>query len=446
MRPLLFMSYNRADVQLADRLESHLSSEGFKVWLDRKESLVGDDFVAGLEREIGRCDGLIFLLTERSAASSWCLAELQRALALRLPTYIVRREREVMFPDALERLLRDIQYLEWYSDAPPRLADDLRGARSRKLRKELRRYGVMVFALVALAAAAYFGVTNLNSWKASSDRAALLADLQGTSKAWSRAEIDSRLQRVPGDPELPLQLAALAGERTALPIVRFNAWQTLAAVSDANEPEWRFQVSELDWLNGRISNLMWANTAYPRGRIQGLVASQVRMAGLSFGSDPTRGTRDMSWIGVRIAEADIWFLLLNGIQLIDVEFENSKIRGSQLDLSGFAGVRFVSRDRVTATISTDVGIVEDSLIRQAFPLPGPGVLDLAEPEQEILFEGIQFHRVRFEGQFKPEWFRDNFFEDCTFASNLQQEKLEQRGNRLEGSVWLPPKELPLPSE
>jgi hypothetical protein len=49
--------------------------------------------------------------------------------------------------------------------------------------------------------------------------------------------------------------------------------------------------------------------------------------------------------------------------------------------SAAAGVRFGSESHGEAFISTDVGIIEDSWIQQTRPLPGPDVVDLAEPEQ-----------------------------------------------------------------
>ena len=75
LRPRVFLSYARRDMALADRLLQHLQAQGCTVWMDRSELLTGDDFVRGIQREIPRCDGLIFLLTKSAAASSWCLAD-----------------------------------------------------------------------------------------------------------------------------------------------------------------------------------------------------------------------------------------------------------------------------------------------------------------------------------------------------------------------------------
>jgi hypothetical protein len=179
-------------------------------------------------------------------------------------------------------------------------------------------------------------------------------------------------------------------------------------------------VPNIDWTGGRLSDTLWANTTYGSGTIQDLVADRMRIAGIVLGRGPEDGETGLSLVGVRIRDSDAWFLLIDGTQLIDVEFVNTKFRGAQLDLTGAGGVRFVSREVSPFFMSTDIGIIEDSWIVQSRELPGPEVLDLAEPEQEILFEGILFHRVRFEGEFKPEWFRQSVFRDCSFPPGLAE--------------------------
>ena len=438
-RPRLFLSYARTDRDFADRLEEHLQGAECDVWLDRNELLTGDNFVEGLKRELSRCHGLVFLLTRASAASSWCMAELQRAAALQLPIFIVRRESEAILPEAADRMLRDIQRLDWFTDAPPALAEHLRAARKRRWRLAFRRIAfasTMTFALLGIV---YWSIANINAWQQDRARMALLAELRAGSRPLFRSEIDYKLRRFKSDTELPVQMAALASDTSASPIARFNAWQTQAAASEWQPAEWRTVVPSLEWNNGRVNNILWSNTTYPEGSIRGLEARRVRMAGLVFGAGPDAQRVGMSWIDTRIIDSDIWFLRLDGTQLIEVEFKNCKFRGAQLDLSGFAGVRFVSENQNPGFITADIGVFEDSLIAQHHTLPGPGVMDLGQPEQEISFVGIQFLRTRFEGEFKAEWFRDNHFEDCVFATSMTQASLEAQGNRVESSIWTAPR-------
>src|SRR5687768_11973046 len=138
IRPRQFISYARADKDLAKALVEHLEARGCDCWLDTSEILVGDDFVRGLQRELARCDGLVFLLTPQSAASSWCQAEVQRALALGLPVAVLRREAGARLPDAMERLLRDTQHSDWPEGGAPTVGEQISAARARRRRQRAR--------------------------------------------------------------------------------------------------------------------------------------------------------------------------------------------------------------------------------------------------------------------------------------------------------------------
>ena len=62
-------------------------------------------------------------------------------------------------------------------------------------------------------------------------------------------------------------------------------------------------------------------------------------------------------------------------------------------------------------------------------------MDLAQPEHEMLFDGVQFARVRFEGHFKPDWFRKCHFANCVFSSRLQAPDLARGGNSEDGTIF-----------
>ena len=89
IRPRLFLSYARADLAHAEHLFGVLTDQGCTVWMDRNELLVGDDFVTGLQSHLASSDAIVILLTQRSAESSWCLAELQYALGRGLVVIVV---------------------------------------------------------------------------------------------------------------------------------------------------------------------------------------------------------------------------------------------------------------------------------------------------------------------------------------------------------------------
>jgi len=434
MRPKLFLSYARVDKSEAGRLYDVLTRAGCYVWMDRNELLAGDDFVRGLQQHLAGADAIVCLLSPRSAASSWCLAELQFALGRGLLVIVVETADRTTLPEAVERLLRDIQRVSW-SEAETTLPQQILRVRSRGRRRWLVRIGAVAAVAVGLGALGIGVAGKINRFDAGRRLARFEAELRAASSVWSGDEVRSRLRPVREEPELPGTLQALADDPTSSSVVRVNAWQALAALRDGRQTEWRTYIEEVQWKHGRLADVLWANVTYGRGEISGLVAERVRMAGLVFNPGPNSGKEGLTLGDIRIRDADIWFLRIDGTQMLDVAFENCKFRGAQLDLTEAAAVRFVSNAKSDVILSTDVCIIEDSWIVNRASPPTPGVMDLAEPEQELIFDGVQFARVQFEGRFKPTWFRNCHFSHCVFPVSLTAADLEGRGNTIEGK-WL----------
>lgn len=434
IRPRIFLSYSRTDLVDAKQLFKILGEQGCAVWMDLNEILAGDDFVRGLQEHLTRSDALVFLLTRQSVASSWCLAELQYAIGHGLVVIIVERAAGTLFPEAVERVLRDVQRVPW-SEVSEKLGQQILRARSRSRRRLLARAVALFGVAGGLSLIGTQLAQGINRFDAERRREAFVADLRSAAMVWSGEEVRARLRPVSDDPGVPGILHQLAEDPALSPSLRVNAWQALAALRDGRQVEWRTYIEEIQWKGGRLNDMLWANTTYGRGLISGLVAERVRMAGLVFGPGPNAGEAGLTMGGIRIRDADIWFMRIVGTQMIDVLFENCKFRGAQLDLSGSSAVRFVSRDESAVVISTDVAIIEDSSIEYLRPPPEPGVMDLSEPEQELIFDGVQFARVQFEGNFKAAWFRGCHFENCVFPRSLVATALEKWGNTFQGS-WL----------
>ncbi|MDY7807122.1 toll/interleukin-1 receptor domain-containing protein [Burkholderia stagnalis] len=435
LRPRLFVSYSRSDRGAADILSEALQRQGCIVWIDRKQVLVGDDFVRDLSVQLGRQDGLVLLLTETSARSSWCHAEVQHALACGKSVFVVQRDADSRLPDALERLLRDIQRLPWDAVLDG-LGEQIRKAAKRRwMHLGVRACGAMLL-IAAAVATVQFAADRVNALNMSRRVNALIQDIGETALAWSGDEVRSRVEPLRATPGLTDLLRRIAEDPARAATVRVNAWQALNSAEVGRQKEWRFHVPQIRWKGGRLADTVWANTTYTTGDISDLKADHVRMAGLLFGAGPTSEKEGMSLARSRIVDADIWFLRIDGTQMMDVEFLNSKFRGAQLDLSGAAGLRFLSRLPSSDILSPDVSIMEDSWIIQRNAPPEAGILDMGTPEKEIIFDGVQFVRVRFEGYFKPEWFRNNHFTDCVFATGLTKKSLSQGGNSEERSIFL----------
>ena len=434
IRPRLFLSYARADLAHAEHLFGVLTDQGCTVWMDRNELLVGDDFVTGLQSHLASSDAIVILLTQRSAESSWCLAELQYALGRGLVVIVVEKDDGNVLPEAVQRMFRDIQRVPW-SDAGEKLVPQILRARTRVRRRFLVRISVLLGVAGGLTMLGARLANQINRIDAGRRLDRLVADLHVATEVWSGEEVKARLRPVRDDPDLPGLMQRLADDPALPSPVRVNAWQALVALRDGRQTEWRTYIERIDWKGGQVADVLWANTTFGRGNISGLVAERVRMAGLVFGPGPNAREVGLTLADVHILDADIWFLRIDGTQLLDVVFENCKFRGAQLDLSAAAAVQFVSREKHAVILSTDVAIVEDSWIVYRGEPPEQGVMDLAEPEQELLFDGVQFARVQFEGHLKPAWFRNCHFIDCVFPADLKAADLDPHGNTIEGA-WL----------
>jgi len=78
-KPHLFISYSRTDAALSAYLYDSLTSAGFSVFYDKEKTLIGENFVTEILRQLGRSDAVVALISSRSAVSPWCQAELYHA-------------------------------------------------------------------------------------------------------------------------------------------------------------------------------------------------------------------------------------------------------------------------------------------------------------------------------------------------------------------------------
>ena len=397
----------------------------------------------------------------RSALVRWIAGLRQRALLERAVAEEMRVEalaakgaggaRVVMFSnptkttgyfyDAFHKNSRFWKCIQISSEESPnviageKLVPQILRARTRVRRRFLVRISVLLGVAGGLTMLGARLANQINRIDAGRRLDRLVADLHVATEVWSGEEVKARLRPVRDDPDLPGLMQRLADDPALPSPVRVNAWQALVALRDGRQTEWRTYIERIDWKGGQVADVLWANTTFGRGNISGLVAERVRMAGLVFGPGPNAREVGLTLADVHILDADIWFLRIDGTQLLDVVFENCKFRGAQLDLSAAAAVQFVSREKHAVILSTDVAIVEDSWIVYRGEPPEQGVMDLAEPEQELLFDGVQFARVQFEGHLKPAWFRNCHFIDCVFPADLKAADLDPHGNTIEGA-WL----------
>ncbi|MEQ9233604.1 toll/interleukin-1 receptor domain-containing protein [Coleofasciculus sp. E2-BRE-01] len=78
----VFISYSRADSDLARKLNDALQMQGKTTWFDQESIASGSDFQQEIQLGIKACDNFLFILSPRSVNSPYCAAEVEYAASL----------------------------------------------------------------------------------------------------------------------------------------------------------------------------------------------------------------------------------------------------------------------------------------------------------------------------------------------------------------------------
>ncbi|MEQ8970221.1 MAG: TIR domain-containing protein [Coleofasciculus sp. C1-SOL-03] len=78
----VFISYSRADSDLARKLNDALQMQGKTTWFDQESIASGSDFQQEIQLGIKACDNFLFILSPRSIKSPYCAAEVEYAASL----------------------------------------------------------------------------------------------------------------------------------------------------------------------------------------------------------------------------------------------------------------------------------------------------------------------------------------------------------------------------
>jgi hypothetical protein len=74
-----FISYNKSDEALAQRIHSYLQCARLRVWFAPEDMQGGRKIYEQVEQAISVCDKLLLLLSPRSMASNWVRTEIRKA-------------------------------------------------------------------------------------------------------------------------------------------------------------------------------------------------------------------------------------------------------------------------------------------------------------------------------------------------------------------------------
>ncbi|MDY6785621.1 MAG: TIR domain-containing protein, partial [Cyanobacteriota bacterium] len=107
----VFISYSRADSDLARKLNEELQLQGKTTWFDQESIASGMDFKREIYRGIQACDNFLFVLSPRSINSPYCKDEVEYAARLnkRFVTVLYRK----VNPEELHSELAKVQWIDF---------------------------------------------------------------------------------------------------------------------------------------------------------------------------------------------------------------------------------------------------------------------------------------------------------------------------------------------
>jgi len=107
----VFISYSRADSDLARKLNDALQMQGKMTWFDQESIAEGTDFEQEIKKGIKACDNFLFILSPRSVNSPYCADEVEYAASLN-KRFVTVLHREVNTGD-LHPELAKVQWLDF---------------------------------------------------------------------------------------------------------------------------------------------------------------------------------------------------------------------------------------------------------------------------------------------------------------------------------------------
>jgi uncharacterized protein YjbI with pentapeptide repeats len=433
--PRLFVSYSRQDAEFVGRLEQSLRLKGFSVFRDTSDISPGDNFVSTIVNQIRKSTALITVISDGYNKSLWAKAELHSALTLKKFTIpIVLSEQALSrLEEPLRRMLQNTNYVLANPQAIDPLALDgfavqLARARQRHRTEILRRALPIVTILAMLGGAVWWGVGSLNSVDRMHRRDAVLAEVVNARRAIEHDRIAQLASAISGDREALGEILYLSQDPAASDVARINAL-SLESELRRGQKAYRWYPRNLDLNQVRLEGITLANVSFLGGKWSNVRIDDTTIAGAFWSKDNETALSGMQFKNVAFYGSEF-----EAVNVVDVLFVNAKFRGSTIDTTNFAKVRFVTDTPATEgtpIITPYFTVFENSTLISRREAPAPGIMDLTAVGDDITFDGVVFKNCRLEGWFRPEWFRNSSFEDCVLPESLSKDKLVKAGNTVD---------------
>jgi sugar lactone lactonase YvrE len=108
----VFISYSRADSDLARKINDALQELGKTTWFDQESIATGTDFQEEINRGIAICDNFLFIISPKSVNSPYCADEVEYAKNLG-KRFVTILHRPLSDDDQLHPALANVQWLDF---------------------------------------------------------------------------------------------------------------------------------------------------------------------------------------------------------------------------------------------------------------------------------------------------------------------------------------------
>ncbi len=438
-KPHLFISYSRKDGELAEYLYKFLSSSGFVVYYDKEKTLIGENFVAEIVKQLRASDAVVAIISKHSAESPWCQAELYHTHALGIMIAPLRVSQEPFNQAApLDLMFKDINYVivsdeASYAQAARQVQARLTSVRRKALIRSLRNALLLLLIAGLIVFIWKYGIQSLNDIAKERQRNDLVERLKGTTSILSRDVINSYAQQFSEDEELISKLL-LIKNNTELPDTgRLNAHLLATSLLAPRKLQNRWYIEDVNWERSSYEVGELSNITFMKGNIKDGDFKNVSFSGVVWNSAPSQNSAGLTLSGSKFNMCQFNAVHFLGTGGVGLDFINCSFRGAQLDVSGFGAVHFLSQvsDPSSSVVTNEVSVFERCSIDNCVESAAPGVMEIVPPDSEVRFTGVVFNSCHFRGLIRPSWFKDCHFRNCIFPKSVDLKTLEDGENILQ---------------
>jgi hypothetical protein len=282
--------------------------------------------------------------------------------------------------------------------------------------------------LLLAIGAVVWGIANLNRLDQASRRDAVVRELVNAKRTIEHGRIVQLASSVAGDRDAIGELLFLTQDPAISDVARFNAL-SMESELRKGQKAYRWYPRDLDIDHADLNGITLANISFLGGKWTDVRIEDATFAGAFWSKE-----KGVALSGTRFRNVVFYGSEFEGINAVDVSFVNSKFRGSSIDTTNFSKVRFATEtppSTGTPIITPYFTSFEHSVLISRREPPAPGVLDLTQVGDDVVFDDVIFKDCRLEGWFRPEWFRHSSFEGCVLPESLSKQNLVDAGNTVD---------------